>query len=246
LDFIQVSQGRFSAVLLGESPLIMNCMSNKAKHQLLLPSGRKTGPEKAASLKHDPLAEWRDSMYYARDPESQTLFMMPAVAFKKAIMGAAIDIPGAKKAQLGRLMYVEGDEVPIYGTPEVMMSVTRSADMNRTPDVRTRAIFPTWCAKITIQHTEPMLRGQAVLKLLAAAGITQGIGDWRVEKGSGNFGRFQSTDDTHPQVKLLMDAGGREAQKEALSNPIAYDGETEALLEWYAQEITRRGIKSVA
>lgn len=246
LDFIEVKRGRVEFYLLGDSPLICNAMSEKARHELLLPSGRKTAAEKAANLKHNPVQEFRDSVYYARDPESPTLVVMKSTSFKKSAMGAALDIPGAKKAQIGRLMYVVGDEVPIYGTPELMMSVTRSADMNRTPDIRTRAVIPSWCAHITIEYAEPVLKGAVISKLLAAAGITQGVGDWRVEKGSGNYGRFSVVSKDNPQLKLLMDAAGRDAQKEALANPIAYDSETESLLEWYETEVTRRGIKSVA
>jgi hypothetical protein len=246
LDFIQVNRGQVEFYLLGESPMILNAMSEKAHHELLLPKGRKSAAEKAISLKHDPVNEFKDSMYYARDEKSPTLIVQKATAFKKAAMGAALDIPGAKKAQMGRLMYVVGDEVPVYGTPEVMMSIVRSADMNKTPDVRTRAILPAWCAHIQVEFAEPMLKGPVLSKLFAAAGITQGIGDWRVEKGSGNYGRFRLAEKDDPQVKLLMDTAGREAQREAIASPVAYDSETEALLEWYETEVKRRGIRSVA
>lgn len=246
LDFIEVTGARSGYYLLGQAPLLFNAMSEKVKHELMFPKGRKSAAERAMTLKHNPLEEYRNSCYYARDPNSPTLLVHKSVAFKRATMGAAVDIPGARKAQMGRLMYVIGDEVPIYGVPELHMSVTRSADMNRTPDIRTRAILPTWCAYIEIEYVEPILKGAVISKLLAAAGMTQGIGDWRVEKGSGNYGRFAIVAEDHPQVRLLMDAGGREAQREALDHPIAYDSETEALLSWYDAEVNRRGFKEVA
>ena len=246
LDFIEVMRGRINVFVLGDSPLICNAMSRKVEHQLLLPSGRKTAAEKASSLKHSPLDEFRDSVYYAREVKSPTLIVLKATAFKKATMGAALDIPGAKKAQIGRLINVVSDEIPIYGIPELMMAVTRSADMNRTPDIRTRAIIPSWCAKLTIEFAEPMLQGQTILKLLVAAGITQGVGDWRVERGSGNYGRFSVVDEANPHLQVLMDAGGREAQRDALEKPVPYDSETEALLKWYDVEVKRRGFKSIA
>lgn len=49
--------------ILGKTPLIMNSMSAKARHELLMPKGRKTMADKASSLKHDPLAEFVNSMY---------------------------------------------------------------------------------------------------------------------------------------------------------------------------------------
>ncbi len=246
IELIDVRQGRVQFYLLGQSPLICNAMSAKARQQLLMPPGRKSTAEKAISLKHHPLQEYRDSVYYARDPDSATLITLKATAFKKAAMNAALDIPGAKKAQMGRLMYVVGDEVPIYGVPELMMSVTRSADMNHTPDVRTRAILPVWCASVVIEYAEPMLKAPVLTRLMAAAGMTQGVGDWRVEKGSGNYGRFSVVEADHPQVRLLMEAGGRAAQQEALSSPTAYDSETESLLSWFDSEIKLRGYKEVA
>lgn len=246
LDFIEVSRGRAEFYVLGESPLIFNALSEKARHELLLPSGRKTAAEKASRLKHEPVREFRDSCYYARADDSPTLLVHRATAFKRAIMGAALDIPGAKKAQVGRLLWVVGDEVPIYGTPELMMTVTRSADMNRTPDIRTRAVLPAWCARVEIEFVEPIMKGQVIAKLFAAAGMSQGIGDWRVEKGSGNYGRFALVDDKHPMVKVLTDTGGREAQRAALDNPVPYDSETDALLQWYDTEVKRRGFKEAA
>lgn len=246
LDFIQVSQGKFRAIVLGDSPLICHAMSGKAWHELLLPKGKKSAAEKAMSLKHDPLDEFRNSMYYSRDKESPTAIVVKATAFKKAMMGAALDIPGAKKAQIGRLLYVENDEIGIYGIPELMMSITRSADMNKTPDVRTRAVLPAWCAVFTVAFTEPMLKGPVMSKLLAAAGITQGIGDWRVEKGSGNFGRFSLVEEDDPRVRILMESGGREAQQAAINNPMPFDSETEEMMSWFDVEVNRRGFKTVA
>lgn len=246
IDIINVSQGRLQVYVLGQSPLILNAMSAKARDELLMPKGRKTAADKAMSLKHNPLQEYRDSVYYAREPDAPALIVVKATAFKKSAMGAALDIPGAKKAQVGRLMYVLGDEVCVYGVPEIMMSVTRSADTNRTPDIRTRAIIPAWCATFTVEFAEPMLKAPIITKLFAAGGLMQGIGDWRVEKGSGNYGRFHLVEEDHPMVKLLMDTGGREAQSEALQHPTAYDSETETMLEWFEAEAKTRGFKEVA
>lgn len=243
---VNVTRGRLTLCLLGESPFVCNAMSEKARHELLLPAGRKTSADKQQSLKHNPIQEFINSAYYARDPNSPTLIVMKSTAFKKSAMGAALDIPGARKTQIGRLMYLPSDEINIFGVPELMMAVTRSAGMDRTPDIRTRAIIPAWCAILNVEYAEPLLNPTVIGKLFATAGITQGVGDWRVEKGSGSYGRFSVVSADHPQVKMLMEVGGREAQEAAMKNPVAYDSETENLLAWYDTEITRRGIKLVA
>lgn len=240
----EMTRGQIEVTVIGESPLICNAMSAKASMELLLPK-KKTTAERAMSLKHEPYAEFKRSMYTSRSADSDALVVVKATSFKKSIMGAALDMPGAKKAQIGRLMYVEGlyspDEICIYGVPQMMMSITRSADMNKTPDVRTRAIFPTWCATFSVSFATPMLNQTTIANLLSGAGLTQGIGDWRVEKGSGNYGRFRLADPADPVVQLLKATGDRRAQADAILSPEYYDSETEELATWFDEEIERRG-----
>jgi hypothetical protein len=239
----KVDQGVADFCIVGTAPLICNRMSSKVMQELLLPRGRKTAAEKAGSLKHEPLIEYRNSPYVSLDDGNPTRIQLLASMFKGAMKTAALDIPGAKKAQIGRLTYVESDRVNVYGVPQIFMSVTRSADMNHTPDVRTRAILPEWALRISIRFAQPIIKLQSVANLLAAGGITSGIGDWRVEKGSGGYGTYRLTSDDDPDFLRIIAAGGREAQDEALANPTAYDDETEELLSWYDVEAKRRGFK---
>src|SRR5665213_67509 len=191
VDIIEVSQGRAEFCILGNSPLICNRMSEKAKHELLIPRGRKTVTERAMTLKHNPLDEYRASPYLLSDDHAPTAIAVMATAFKGAMKTAALDLPGAKKAQIGRLVYVNGDMVGVYGVPQIFMATVRSADMNRTPDIRTRAILPRWACKLTVTFVQPLMRAQAVANLLAAAGFTAGVGDGRPEKGAMSYGQFQ-------------------------------------------------------
>jgi len=237
ISVLEVKRGRIQFMVRGESPLICNAMSAKAKQELLFPAKKKSRSEKESSLKHNPLEEFRASMYYARSPESPTRIVVKATAFKGALMSAALD------SQIGRLAYVEGDEVPVYGVPELLMSVTRSADINKTPDVRTRAIIPQWACIISVQFTKPILKEQAIVNLMAAAGITQGIGDWRVQKGSGNYGQFALTEPSDKAFAEIIRTGGIEAQDAAIANPICYDSETEKLVAWFEDQVRIRGYK---
>jgi len=185
---MEVQTGLLECFVLGESPLIINRLSEKTKRELLLPKGRKNASEKASTLKHDPLSEFRASAHTISDEKSPTLLGIPATAFKGAIRSAALDMPGASKSQIGRLTYVEGELLGVYGVPQLHMTPTRSADAKKTPDIRTRCIVPQWCASIQVRYVVPMLRQQSVVNLIAAAGLYIGVGDWRPEKGSGNFG----------------------------------------------------------
>ena len=82
----------------------------------------------------------------------------------------------------------------------------------------------------------------SVLNLLSAGGITAGIGDWRVEKGSGSYGQYSLVDPNNTNFKEVMEEG-REKQIEALQKPEPYDGETKDLLGWFTIESQKRGLK---
>ncbi len=245
-DVLKVSEGHVLCYVVGTSPLIHNRMSEKAKHELLMPKGRKNAAERATSLKHIPVDEFRASPYILRDEKQPTLISILSTAFKGALRTAALDMPGMKKAQIGRLTYVEGEMINIYGIPKLFMSIVRSADMNKTPDVRTRAIMEEWCACVPITFVEPLVRAQAVVNLLAAAGITIGVGDGRPEKGAMNFGRFKIVDKNDPDFARIVRTGGRKAQVEALAHPTCHDDESTELLSWFEGERQQRQLKGVS
>lgn len=246
IDVLEVTRSRMEFCVLGTSPLILNRMSEKAKRELLLPRGRKNAADKAANLKHNPFQEYRDSPYKSVDPKSPTLLMLMSSGFKGAMRTAALDLPGANKSQIGRLVFVEGDYVNVHGLPKLFMSVTRSADINKTPDIRTRTIVPEWCARVTVSFVTPLLRQQSVANLLAAAGISSGVGDWRPEKGAGSYGQFQLVSADNKDFIRICREGHRAAQVKAMQTPEPYDMETAELLSWFETEATNRGFKVAA
>lgn len=246
VEISMVDQASIQLHIRGKTPLICNAMSEKAKHELLLPKGRKTAADKAAGLKHNPMKELQGSIYRMKGEDSPTLICVPSTMFKAAMRNAAVDLPGSSKAQIGRLTYVQGDYVPVYGIPEMMMSVVRSADMNKTPDIRTRAILPNWACVITVTYIRTLLKEKSMINLLAAAGMMQGIGDWRPEKGKGDYGQFEIVSAGDVTHKAIMENGGRAAQGEAMQHPEFYDSETEELFGWFVDEARERGFKEVA
>jgi len=242
IETIQIRQGVLKCYVLGTTPLILNRPSQKVREGLLLPPKRKNRNEKETTLKHDPLEEYRASPYTLADGPS--LLAMPVTAFKSAMRSAAIDMPGASKAEIGRLTYLEGEYAPIYGVPLMSMMMVRSADMNRTPDIRTRAIVPAWATRLCVRFTMPMLTDRVVANLLAAAGLIRGVGDFRPEKGAGNFGQFELVDAGDKRLKQIMASGGRAAQTAAMETPAHYDQETADLFSYWSAEATRRGLRA--
>ena len=241
IEVISIKQERVSFCVVGETPLIMNRLSEKAKREFLLPSRKKNQAERASIAKHDVIQEFRDSPHTLTN--GPTLLAMPSTAFKGALRSVAVDMPGATKAQLGRLSYVEGEKIAIYGIPKLHMATVRQAGMAKTPDVRSRVIVPRWAAVVPIKYTVPMLNLKTINSLFQAAGLIIGVGDWRPEKGSGNFGTFRVVDEGDTEFNDIVTEGGRLAQEAGMHRADPYDAETEELLDWFKGEAGDREFK---
>lgn len=242
LHIISVEQETLDFWIVGTSPFIYHEFSPKARHELLLPKGKKNNAEKASSLKHDPLVEYRASMLMAHDNDGgPTRLQVRSTMFKAAFTAAALDLPSVNKSMIGRLLYVTGVFVNMYGVPQLLMSMVRSADMNKTPDVRTRAILPEWCCKVSVRYAVPFLNAKSVANLAATAGMTIGVGDWRPQKGKGDYGQFRVATRNDADVLRLTKECARKAQDPAIADPIPYDVQTASDLAYFNSEVKRRG-----
>ena len=246
IQIVEIHQGVVTVYIRGVSPLVFNSMSSKVQHELLMPKGRKTTADRAATQKHMPLQEYQNSVYRNVGNSAATRLCFPAPAFKRAMATAALDIPGAKRSEIGRLCWIEGVHVDIFGVPQMLMSVVRMADIKRTPDIRVRAILPEWCAKISVRFVKPKLNEVAVVNLLAAAGIICGIGDGRQEKGALSFGQFTLVGNDDADWKRIAKTGGLAAQDKALTNPSFFDNQTEELYTWWCREFAAKTGRAAA
>lgn len=239
LQIEPLKQGRLSVKIIGLTPIYFNSMSVKVRRDLLIGSKKKTTAEKR-EIKHDPETEFRDSMYTL--PDGPTLLAFPAPGIKKAMATAALYTEGVNKTDVNRLIFLPSYRIRIWGRPYLKMDVVRSADMNRTPDVRTRAFLPEWCAEVDVAFVTPTLTAKAIVSLIANAGIISGIGDFRQEKGSGSFGSFAVVSDKDQEKAFgnLVKHEGRDVQIAACENPEAADDDTRALWATLRQERMRR------
>jgi len=240
IEIPPIHRGEIIIRIIGQTPMFMNRMAAKAKQQLLVGGRKKTTADKA-KIKHDPLAEYRDSM--ERYPgDGPTRLAMRVVALKAAMCTAALETAGITKTSAQRLLFMPGDLVPLYGTPQLRMDVVRSADINRTPDVRTRAFLPRWGAEVRVQHILPQLPTSSVLTLAANAGILVGIGDFRQEKGKGAFGSFRVLGEGQQDDEWddLIENHGATAQAKAIDDPEFADDDTAELMEYFGEEFARR------
>jgi len=225
--------------IIGQTPMFQNRMAAKAKQQLLVGGRKKTAADKA-QIKHHPIAEFRDSL--ERIGDGPTALGLRVVAMKAAMCTAALETAGITKTSAQRLLFMPGDLTALYGVPQLRMDVVRSADINRTPDVRTRAFLPKWGAEIEIHHVLPQLPVSSVVTLACNAGVLVGLGDFRQEKGKGAFGSFRviTADTQDDEWDELVAEHGREAQLSAIDSPEYADEDTAELMEFFFGEEKRR------
>jgi hypothetical protein len=239
-----LKQNRIKVRLVGSTGLYMNAMSAKTLRTLVLGGTKMTAAEKKNNIKHQVYDEFRDSTY--RHATGETLLGFPAPGVKAAMATAALETAGVTKSSVQRLIFLPESMIRVWGVPKLKMDTVRSADMAKTPDVRTRAFLPRWCAEVDVAFISPTLNAHGVLSLLNNAGVIVGIGDFRQEKGRGSFGCFDvCTPETMGDHQGLWDElmeEGRAAQEIAFANPVPEDGdfETQALLDWFDREMAKR------
>lgn len=231
-----LKQGRVTLRMIGTTPFYFNAMSAKAKRTLLIGGGKKTAAQRK-ELKHDPEQEFRDSVYRAKGGD--TLLCFPAPGVKGAMATAALETPGVTKTSVQRLIFLPEQRIRIWGKPFLKMDVVRSADMNKTPDIRTRAFLPRWCAEVDIAFVTPTLSLHSVVSLLSNAGAIVGIGDFRQEKGRGSYGTFAVAGDdlgNWADAWSEITSEGRDIQAAAMEDAEPYDEETADLLDFINEE----------
>ena len=238
LSIKRLNQHSLKLRMIGRTPLYFNSMSAKAQRDLLIGAKKKTAAEKQL-IKHNPENEFRSSMH--TQETGDTLLCFPAMGVKGAMATAALETDGIKKTTVQRLIFLPQEQINIWGTPYLKMDVVKSADMNRTPDIRTRAFLPNWCAEITIEYVSPALNPHSVVSLLSNAGPIIGLGDFRQEKGRGSYGTFDVFDsESDNEVWDEITKENREVQQAAWDEPVAHDRGTRELMQEIIHERMRR------
>jgi len=241
MEIHALKQGRVKLRMIGQTPMYFNSMGAKAWRDLLVGGGRKTAAQKK-EIKHNPEQEFRDSVYKKSDGDTYLCF--PAAGVKGAMATAALETGGITKTSVQRLIFLPESQIQIWGKPYLKMDIVRSADMNKTPDVRTRAYLPNWCAEVDIKFVTPTLSTMSIVSLLQNAGTIVGIGDFRQEKGRGSYGTFSvaGSEDMGEYQEIWDDITqeGRAVQELAMENPECVDEQTAELMQFIQEERLRR------
>lgn len=174
--------------IIGETPLIMQRWSEKAKAMMLAAQQSKTRMKKAPK---DPQADYEAAFYRLDDGTPG----MPATAFKAAIGSAARVFDGVTMVSLKTGLFVVGvgseQLVPIVGDVTMREDMPRNA--NGVADLRYRPQFWPWSCTLLVKYLPTQLDKDSVWNLVDASGL-QGVGSWRPSSPksmSGTFGQYR-------------------------------------------------------
>lgn len=198
----QLDIGMMEITIIGDSPLIVHAWSHKAKRQML---DKQTKAAKGAREAKDPKADFESSMYRLADGG----YGFPSVGFKAAAVTAGTSIAGLTKIQARQAFHVLGEDVDINGAFEGSISRVNLVRINGTPqmredlvrvgmgtaDLRYRAEFPDWHAKLLVRYNRNVLSEAQIMNLLNTAGFAVGCGEWRPER-DGAYGMFHIADES--------------------------------------------------
>jgi len=172
-----------------KSPLICHRFDQKARLSLLTSGGNKRAPKQAI----DPDDDYRRSLYVMEDGR----YGFPAAGFKAAMVRAAKHIHGLSMTDARGMFFIIADGRDDLGTDLVAITgePKRRDDHVRVgqgTSMRYRGEFAQWTAILRVSHDADLIGADSIGSLIARAGMTVGIGDWRPEK-NGSFGLFNLT-----------------------------------------------------
>ncbi|MCM0751537.1 hypothetical protein DEA98_10035 [Brucella pseudogrignonensis] len=195
-------------VVIGDSPLIVHAWSEKAKKEML---DKQLKVAKGAREAKDPVADFQNTMYRFEDGGHG----FPSIAFKAAAVTAGTSVAGLTKIAARQAFHMLGENADIAGAFDGAQSRTNLVrilgsepqmreDMVRvgmgTADIRYRAEYPDWHAKLLVRYNANVLSEAQILNLINVAGFAVGIGEWRPEK-DGNYGMYHVA--TEKELKSL-------------------------------------------
>lgn len=184
-------------VVVGDSPLIVHAWSEKAKREMLNKQQKKARGAKEAK---DPQGDFEASLYRLADGG----YGFPSIAFKTAAVTACTSIAGVMKIEARQAFHIIGEDVDVTGvfpgtmarhnlirieggTPKMREDMVRVG--MGTADLRYRAEFANWHAKLLVRYNGNVLSEEQILNILNVAGFGVGVGEWRPEK-DGMSGMF--------------------------------------------------------
>jgi len=172
--------------LIGDTPLIMHKMSEKAKKMI-----RDKQQKKAKKVREarNPEQEFKDAMYTNENGG----YIFPARAFKAAAVEACRQADGITMASARQMFFVKGfkeaEWVSIESDEPIMREDVVTIGQGTT-DLRYRPEFKNWKVSIKVEFLEDVISPEQIVNIFELAGFCSGIGEDRPNKKGHTFGMF--------------------------------------------------------
>lgn len=194
--------------VVGLTPLIMHAWGWKARNIL---EGRTVndkreddGPKPRAKKEPRDPDGYRKGCYHMLEGQPETegaKYGVPCMTFMKALQGVAVDLEDLSAAKVKRSIRLKPDGWDSEGEPCYLLKrhsqpvarrdiVKVGKFPNKQPDVRYRPEFKQWGVDVTLIYDADVIAPASVVNLLNRAGFSNGILEYRPERG-GLYGTFQ-------------------------------------------------------
>lgn len=190
---------RVVVAITGTAPFVQLRFSEKRQHTMLEKQMNPTAGRRGGLREAKDLEElYKDAMY--RTEEGKT--GIPAAAFRNAMIRACT-LVGYKMTQAKMSIFVGQDGMDAFdgtplvfitGKPEAVTHPVRNA--TGVADIRVRAMWREWTAKLALTYDADQFEQQDVLNLLERAGTQVGVGEGRPSSKNSagmGWGTFTST-----------------------------------------------------
>ena len=203
INIPEIKKQKVTITIIGDSPLIVNCFSEKAKRMILDKQEMKAKKPKEAKNKwecfmnslHWMTEKPKDkdgNVIYTKEAFEKALptakFGFPAVGIKQSALSAGYRSGALKnKVCMQGAFHIPAELVEIKG------DLAMREDMVKIPmagaDVVFRGEFSNWRSTFEVVYDENVISLEQLVALINYGGFAVGIGEWRPER-SGNHGTF--------------------------------------------------------
>lgn len=202
--------------IVGDSPLITHAWSEKAIKEIEDSQQGANTRDKRTKPKRDTYGEFMDSLYWLTPQPSERTkeaflqacqngakFGFPTSAVKEAIIMGAYRSGQISNTSTMRVTFqINAREGILLGTPDEFgiidyeeppvfrMDPVKIGGMNKTTDLRYRAMFNKWAMRLRVTMCDTGIFDlDTFFTAVNYGGFMGGIGEWRIDK-KGNFGHF--------------------------------------------------------
>ena len=195
-------------IIRGTSPYVQNAFSKKARE--IMRAKQAEGSTAASKGKKREAKDFDAAFKDAQHRSTQSWPGIPASAIKNALVDSCV-VVGYHKTKAKKAIFVEADGfdavegTPLiklysdgkakkltYGTPKHVEHMVKLP--NGTADIRVRAMYDNWQAKVRVRFDADMFKPADIANLMMRAGMQVGIGEGRADSPSGcgmGWGHFE-------------------------------------------------------